>query len=90
MLYVLLARYGYSVISDSSQYSDGIRLWKSIGRQQEIRDFFVRIWNVDLNDWVRNSEGGVVNYNGNNIQSTPVWKRVSEPGDNTVLVLTTG
>ena len=87
MLYVVLARYDYSVISDGTQYNGGIGLWKKIAIESNDRKYVVRIWDKNSNDWLKNQNGEPIKYDGKNLNHESVWNSVtSEP--NSWLVLT--
>ena len=78
ILYIVLARYGYSIVSDFSQYLGGQALWKKIATLSEARNYSVFIWLDEEQDWVRDSAGALVKYNASNIADDKIWLDISE------------
>lgn len=74
-LYVLLARYKYTIVSDFVQYNGGKALWKQLASESSVRQFVVRIWSDETEDWLRDSSGDVVKYKGDNIPDSEIWHK---------------
>lgn len=86
-LYIVLARYGYAVISDFTQYTGGKKLWQKLAKESEIRKFVVRIWDDEAQDWVKDENGVPVVYNAANITDDKIWQAVSTDEGTRLLVL---
>ena len=76
ILYIILARYGYSVISDFTQYNGGKFLWKKLARESEARKYIVRLWDDENQNWVK-KDGEIIKYDANNLDDEEVWKDIS-------------
>jgi hypothetical protein len=87
VLYTVIARYGYSVISDYTQYNGGVNLWKKIARLSGPRKYVVKIWSIPAQDWLRDDNSLPVTYNEVNLQQGEVWNSISQ-SPQTLLVLT--
>lgn len=87
IMYVILARYGYSVVSDFAQYSGGVGLWKTIARQSGNRKYVVRVWNIKSASWLTDKQGKVVSFDLTNVPNDKVWNKAGQPTQ-TLLVLT--
>lgn len=88
-MYVVLARYGYSVVSDYEQFAGGINLWKKIARESNFRNYAVRIWSDTLEDWVRDTSGEIIKYDGSNIDESDIWNDTNRKYDPTSLLVLT-
>jgi hypothetical protein len=86
ILYVVIARYGYKVISDFEQYNGGVGLWKKIARLSIIRKYAVRIWDIANDDWVKDETGTPIKYTEQNLQKDRVWNKIGS-SPQTLLVL---
>lgn len=78
ILYVVLARHGYTVVSDLYQYNGGVALWEKIGRESEARNYAVRIWNIRQNDWIKDEKGEVLRWNGENLTYHEIWQHIGD------------
>lgn len=88
-MYVVLARYGYTVVSDYEQFAGGINLWRKIARESNFRNYVVRIWSDNLEDWIRNDNGDIVKYDGTNIDQSDIWNDTGRKYDPTSLLVLT-
>lgn len=87
-LYILLSRYGFSIVSDFSQYRGGIGLWKKLATESDARKYSVRVWDDETSDWIKDSDGSPVNYGANNLSDDEIWKDISRHSEAiTLLVL---
>jgi hypothetical protein len=86
ILYVVLARYGFSVISDFEQYNGGVGLWKKISRYANQRKYVVRIWNIRNGEFVVDNNGLPLAYDEKNLQQDQVWNKIGQQTE-TLLVL---
>ena len=86
ILYIVLARYGFSVISDFEQYNGGVGLWKKIARYSNQRKYTVRIWNIRSGEFTANSNGSPLAYDEKNLQQDQVWNDIGQQTE-TLLVL---
>ena len=88
-LYVLLCRYGFTIVSDYSQYEDGEQLWKKIAREAKFRKYTVRVYDLQSADWLRDETGTEIKYDTKNIDDAKIWHDMNtHPGQTTLLVLT--
>lgn len=88
-LYVVLARYGYAVVSDFEQFNGGKFLWKKLAKESDARNFAVRLWSDEQEDWIRDEDGEVVRYNGANVDDAEIWQLVEPYSEATVLLVLT-
>lgn len=72
-----------TLISDKVQYWAARKLWNSIARHNHV---CVYVW--DTTDWMRNSIGRPIIYNGTNIDQDLIWGKTPEFA-NRLLVATT-
>jgi hypothetical protein len=72
-LYVVLCRYGYTIVSDFEHYNGGKALWKKMALEADARRFAVRVWSDENDDWVRGDDGKPLLYNGANLGDDDVW-----------------
>jgi hypothetical protein len=78
ILYVVIARYGYNIISDFDQYNGGVGLWKKIARLSIVRKYAVRIWDITNQTWVKDSNGNILVYDETNLPDDEVWSSVGQ------------
>lgn len=78
ILYIVLARHGYTVVSDLYQYNGGVALWEKIGRESEARNYAVRIWNIKQNDWMRDQNNEILKWNGENLAYHEIWQYIGD------------
>ena len=86
-LYILLARYGYSIVSDFEQWNGGKALWKKMARESEMRKYVVRVWDDNEQDWMKDAAGEVIKYNASNLDDDKVWTELSKSCDPTTLLV---
>lgn len=86
-LYILLARYGYSLVSDFEQWNGGKALWKKMARESQMRKYVVRVWDDNEQDWMKDEAGEVVKYNASNLDDDKVWTELSKSCDPTTLLV---
>jgi len=81
-IYTMLARSGYAIISDLTQYEPGVKLWKRLAR-----DLGVLV--VDVTRGVLTNGGQPIIYDGNNIPNKDIWSTAPDRSkEDIVLVLT--
>lgn len=85
MLYIVLCKYGYTVISDYTQYNGGKAIWKKMASMAEWRKFVVRIWSDKINDWLRTESGEIIKYDSANIPDDSIWDSVFGNAEKTTL-----
>jgi hypothetical protein len=88
-LYVVLARYNFTIISDFTQYNGGKALWKKMAKESSARQFVVRIWDDELEDWVKDELGGIIKYNAENLDDEQIWDDISRNNEATTLLVLT-
>jgi hypothetical protein len=76
-LYIVLARYGFAIVSDFVQYNGGKALWKKLASEADARKYAVRLWDDSTNDWAKGEDGSILMYNAQNLQDENVWKDIS-------------
>jgi len=86
-LYVVLARYDYTIVSDFTQYNGGKALWKKLAKESEARKFVVRVWDDETQDWMKDSSGSVMKYNAENMDDEEIWKDISQHNEATTLLV---
>lgn len=86
-LYVVLARYNYTVVSDFTQYNGGKALWKKLAKESEARKFVVRVWDDETQDWMKDSSGNAMKYNAENMDDEEIWKDISQHNEATTLLV---
>jgi hypothetical protein len=72
------------LVSDHEQYLGAKGLWKSLARSSDVN---VYVFDGNKKDYVRNKNGQIVKYNGNNISDTTIWG--SEIEFKTILLVAT-
>lgn len=72
-LYIVLARYGFTIVSDFDQYRGGKELWKKLAAESEARNYVVRVWDDTTTDWVRDQNNEPLKYNADNLADEQVW-----------------
>jgi hypothetical protein len=72
-MYIVLARHGYTVISDLYQYIPGKELWKKLAVESNSRNYSVFIWSQWTNDWVRDQNDKPIKYDSTNLYDSEIW-----------------
>ena len=86
--YMLLAKRGFTVVSDSTQFQGGYGLWKKLARNAKLGNYKVSIYNIKSKDFLRDSSGDVVMYDSTNIKDSEIWTTGNnKKGLNVVLTL---
>lgn len=86
-LYIVLARYGFSVVSDYHQYNGGVALWKKLATESEARKYVVRVWSDETEDWVKDNDGNPIQYNAANLQHDTIWNSLAKMNESTTLLV---
>lgn len=86
-LYILLSRYGYSVVSDFTQYNGGKELWKKLAKESDARKFVVRVWDDETSDWINDADGNPLKFDADNLDDDKVWKDISQHNEATTLLV---
>jgi hypothetical protein len=86
-MYILLARYGYTIVSDFKQYNGGKGLWRKMALESDARRFAVRIWSDAAEDWIRAEDGEPLLYNGENLGDDEVWHSIDAHMEPTTLLV---
>jgi hypothetical protein len=71
LLYLEIVRYGYVLISDTTQYRGGRKLWESLAKRQE--DQGVKIYVVDNGKVILDDANEPLEYDGSNIPADQIW-----------------
>lgn len=88
-LYVVLVRYGYTIVSDFTQYRGGKALWKKLANEADARNFVVKVWSDQLEDWIKDADGNPTKYNASNLDDEDVWKDIFNHDEPTTLLVLT-
>lgn len=83
-MYIFLTRIGYDIVSDCEQFLGGYWLWKSLVKSDKIN---VYVWDDIKKDYLRDDNGKILRYDGNNIPEDEIWS-TDESKLHTVLVST--
>ena len=86
-LYIVLARYGFTVVSDFTQYNGGKALWKKLATESTARKYVVKVWDDESGDWVCTTAGDIVQYNVANLADDAVWKDIDCHDEATTLLV---
>jgi hypothetical protein len=86
-LYILLARCGYSIVSDFEQLNGGRTLWKKQGNEADAREYVMRIWSDEIEDWVLGDDGEPLRYNAANLDDDQIWYDISANCEPTTLLV---
>ena len=86
-MYVLLARYGFTVVSDFEQFNGGKALWQKMAKESSTRNFVVRVWSDEKEDWIRDQDGTVLSYDGTNIDDADIWNSANRKYEPTSLLV---
>lgn len=73
LIYTVLVKQGYVVLSDNSQYLGGMHLWKRMARLAGLSNYTVHIYNIKNNQYVTDSNNQPVAYNASNIDDAKIW-----------------
>jgi hypothetical protein len=85
-LYALLAKEGFTIISDKVQYLGGKELWKHMAREAKLNDYTIHIWN-EISGYVKDeATGSIIEYDSKNIDDAIIWKKTGI-GQKTLLIL---
>jgi hypothetical protein len=84
VVYTELVDHGYAIVSDNTQFETAQGLWKKLSG---IAGYRVVVADVD-NGYFRDSNGVVIQYDGNNIPDADIWSQGSDyTGQYRVLIL---
>jgi hypothetical protein len=86
-MYIVLARYGQTVVSDTYQYIPGKELWKKLAVESSTRNYRVFVWNQYSSDWTRDVSGVPLHYDSSNLYDSEIWH--SENAHKTCLLVLT-
>lgn len=78
-LYIVLARYGNTVVSDSMQYNGGRALWEKLAREADARKYVVRVWDQAVEDWLRAEDGSELKINAAELETNKIWTGSIDP-----------
>jgi hypothetical protein len=76
----------FDIMSDNVQYIGGKRLWKSLASSNYAN---IYVFDGNVNDYVRDVDGKILNYNGTNIDEDFIWGKTIEH-QNRILVASSG
>lgn len=83
-MYALVAKKGFTVLSDRVQYLGGYKLWNKMTAEAHLNDYSITIWN-EKTGYLKD-ENGILEYNSKNIEESIIWKPTTI-GQQTLLVL---
>jgi hypothetical protein len=69
--YAQLAKRGFTVLSDTSQFADGKMLWKKMATKAQLRDY--KIFVLDDEYGFIEKNGQPISYDGTNIDDAQIW-----------------
>lgn len=84
-MYALIAKNGFTIVSDTVQYLGGKQLWKRMARLAHLNDYKINIWD-QRTGYVKDENGNILEHNISNIDDAIIWKENSI-GQQTVLIL---
>jgi len=70
-LYLSLAKYGYIIVSDHSQYRGGKKLWEKLSKLSTANNYSVYI--IDNGHPVLDDKGEILKYDGTNLADDKIW-----------------
>ena len=76
-LLATLTRFGNTIISDEIEYLGGKELWKKMAKAAQLKDYRIRIFNTEDQSYLSNEAGDIIEYNGENIDESIIWKEGS-------------
>jgi len=76
-LYIFIVDH-FDLISDRIQFIGAKDLWMSVARSNEVN---VYVFDENKKDYIRDSNGTIVKYNGRNIDETEIWGQDQEHHD---------
>lgn len=86
-LYVVLCRYGYTIVSDFEQFNGGKALWKKMAAEADARKFVIRVWSDADSDWIRDVAGEPISYDAYNLSDETIWQDFSKHMEPTTLLV---
>lgn len=86
-LYIVLAKCGYTVVSDFTQYRGGKALWKKLARQSQARNYVIRVWDDNARDWFKSDDGEAIRYNAHNLADDAIWHSIEALYNPTTLLV---
>lgn len=87
-MYAAIVKQGYILVSDSIQYRGGMKLWKKVARQALPGGYLVHVFDTQTNDYLKDSDGAILTYNGSNLPDTAIWL-TGKPGQRYLLIAKT-
>jgi hypothetical protein len=78
-LYIVLARYENTVVSDSLQYNGGRKLWEKLATEADARKYVVRVWDEASAGWLKDGNGDPLKLNASELESNEIWTKQIEP-----------
>jgi len=70
--YMKLVEAGFIVVSDSSQFEDGKRLWKKLSREAHFNNYVIHLID-DEEGFLKDKNGEVITYDSSNIDDAKIW-----------------
>lgn len=84
--YMVLIQDGYTILTDSAQFTGGVGLWKKLARNAELVDMQVRI--IDTMHGFKKLNGKDIVYDSKNVSDSEIWTHDwNFSGEHTLLVL---
>lgn len=85
-LYIVLARYDFAIVSDFQQYNGGKALWKKLAKESDARNYAVRVWDDNQEDWIKDEDGNPLKYTAANLADDQIWLDISKHDEATTLL----
>lgn len=71
-VYISLAKAGYIIISDSSQFEPGAQLWKKLAREAHVKNYEIYVLD-DEYGFMKDENGKIIKYDASNIDDAKIW-----------------
>lgn len=70
--YAQMIHHGYIIVSDTSQFTDGLELWKKMAREAHAEPYKIYIID-DETGFLKDKNGKIIQYDGSNISDSKIW-----------------
>ena len=86
-VYAQLAKHGFAVLSDTSQFAPGAALWQKLAKRAHLTNYNIYVLD-DEYGFIKDAKGDPVVYNGSNISSAKIWTNGGDfDGQNKLLLM---
>lgn len=83
--YSLLAKRGFTILSDTSQFMDGKMLWKQMATRAHLNSY--KIYVLDDEYGFKEVNGVPIIYDGSNIDDSKIWTAGADMGGQHILLM---